>query len=83
MTDVRKCPYKGAQNTQLLLKIVGKSEGRGLISELVSNATDASLGLYPEVPVDRARSRHLTARQLLAEGVDPSLSEKSCGGPFD
>ena len=25
-----------------------------------------SLGIYPEVPVDRARSRHLAARQLLA-----------------
>src|SRR5258707_11499662 len=25
-----------------------------------------SLGLYPEVPVDRARSRHLAARQLVA-----------------
>jgi hypothetical protein len=42
-----------------------------------------SLGIYPEVPVDRARSRHLEARQLLAAGVDPSLSEKSYGVRFD
>jgi len=41
-----------------------------------------SLGLYPEVPVDRARSRHLAARQLLAEGVDPSLRREELRGPF-
>ena len=41
-----------------------------------------SLGLYPEVPVDRARSRHLAARQLLAAGVDPSLKREELRGPF-
>jgi len=30
-----------------------------------------SLGTYPDVPVDRARSRHRAARQLLATGIDP------------
>ncbi len=35
-----------------------------------------SLGLYPEVPFERARSRHLAARQLLAAGVDPSLKRE-------
>ena len=32
-----------------------------------------SLGTFPDVPISRARSRHLAARQLLAAGVDPSL----------
>jgi hypothetical protein len=41
-----------------------------------------SLGLYPEVPVDRARSRHLAARQLLAAGVDPSLKREELRGTF-
>jgi transposase-like protein len=41
-----------------------------------------SLGLYPEVPVDSARSRHLAARQLLAAGVDPSLKREQLRGTF-
>jgi hypothetical protein len=41
-----------------------------------------SLGIYPEVPVDRARSRHLAARQLLAAGVDPSLKREELRGAF-
>jgi len=32
-----------------------------------------ALGLYPAVPVKRARDRHLAARKLLAVGVDPAL----------
>src|SRR5258708_39789170 len=32
-----------------------------------------SLGLYPEVPVDGHRSRHLPPRQLLRAGASPSL----------
>jgi len=35
-----------------------------------------------EVPVDRARSRHLEARQLLAAGVDPSLKREELRGTF-
>jgi len=41
-----------------------------------------SLGLYPEVPVDRAHSRHLAARQLLAAGVDPALKREEIRGGF-
>ena len=41
-----------------------------------------SLGLYPEVPVDRARARHLAARRLLAAGIDPSLRREELRGPF-
>jgi transposase-like protein len=32
-----------------------------------------ALGIFPDVPVARAKSWHLAARQLLATGVDPSL----------
>lgn len=35
-----------------------------------------SLGTYPDVPILRARSRHLAARRLLAAGEDPSLRRK-------
>jgi hypothetical protein len=41
-----------------------------------------SLGIYPEVPIARARSRHLAARQLLAAGVDPSLKREELRGSF-
>ena len=41
-----------------------------------------SLGIYPEVPVDRARSRHSEARRLLAAGIDPSLKREELRGPF-
>jgi transposase-like protein len=32
-----------------------------------------ALGIYPDVPMARARSRHQAARRLLAAGIDPSL----------
>jgi hypothetical protein len=32
-----------------------------------------ALGIYPDVPLDKARARHREARRLLAAGVDPSL----------
>jgi hypothetical protein len=32
-----------------------------------------ALGTYPDVPVERARSRHQAARELLANGVDPAI----------
>jgi hypothetical protein len=35
-----------------------------------------SLGTFPDVPIARARSRHLAARQLLAAGLDPSLRKR-------
>lgn len=41
-----------------------------------------ALGTYPEVPIDRARSRHLAARRLLAAGVDPSLKREELRGTF-
>jgi len=32
-----------------------------------------ALGIYPDVPLQRARVRHQAARRLLADGIDPSL----------
>jgi hypothetical protein len=35
-----------------------------------------SLGVYPEISLDDARSRRDAARELLAQGIDPSVSRK-------
>lgn len=32
-----------------------------------------ALGIYPDVPLEKARERHRRARELLAEGIDPSV----------
>ena len=31
-----------------------------------------ALGIYPDVSLERARERHQRARELLADGIDPS-----------
>ena len=36
-----------------------------------------SLGAYPDVPLKRARERRETARQLIADGVDPSAQRRT------
>jgi hypothetical protein len=38
-----------------------------------------SLGIYPDDPLDRARSRHEFARNLLAKGIDPAGLARRCG----
>ena len=38
-----------------------------------------ALGTYPDVPLDRARSRHKFARNLLAHGLDPSALKAALG----
>jgi len=38
-----------------------------------------SLGIYPDVPLDRARSRHEFARNLLAHGIDPAGLKAALG----
>jgi hypothetical protein len=38
-----------------------------------------SLGIYPDVPLERARSRHEFARNLLARGIDPSALKAALG----
>jgi transposase-like protein len=35
-----------------------------------------ALGTYPDVPIDRAWSRHQAARELLADGIDPAIRRK-------
>lgn len=36
-----------------------------------------ALGVYPEVPLEKARARHEKARRLLAAGIDPSLHRRA------
>jgi Arm DNA-binding domain len=38
-----------------------------------------ALGVYPDVPLDWARSRHEFARNLLAHGLDPSALKAALG----
>jgi hypothetical protein len=38
-----------------------------------------ALGTYPDVPLERARSRHKFARDLLAHGIDPSALKRALG----
>jgi len=38
-----------------------------------------SLGIFPDVPLDRARSRHEFARNLLAHGIDPAGLKAALG----
>ena len=38
-----------------------------------------SLGIYPYVPLERARSRHEFARHLLSHGFDPSALKAALG----
>jgi hypothetical protein len=38
-----------------------------------------ALGTYPAVPLERARSRHEFARNLLAHGLDPSALKAALG----
>lgn len=35
-----------------------------------------ALGVYPDVPLEKARQRHRAVRYPLAAGVDPSLSRR-------
>ena len=38
-----------------------------------------ALGMYPEITLERARSRHEFARNLLAHGLDPSTLKAALG----
>lgn len=42
-----------------------------------------ALGVYPDVSLNQARVRHFNARQLLAEGIDPSAEKQSSGKTFE
>jgi hypothetical protein len=36
-----------------------------------------ALGIYPDVPLEKARERHRRARELLADGIDPSQERRA------
>ena len=38
-----------------------------------------ALGVYPDVPLAKARARHQEAREQLAEKIDPCLVKQSLG----
>ena len=42
-----------------------------------------SLGVYPDVSLAKARDRHLKARQLLADNVDPCVEKKASSYTFE
>jgi integrase len=42
-----------------------------------------ALGVYPDVGLAKARVRHQAARQLLADGVDPSVEKQTTGKTFE
>lgn len=42
-----------------------------------------ALGVYPDVSLAKARTRHFEARQLLADGVDPSAEKQISGKTFE
>jgi integrase len=42
-----------------------------------------SLGIYPDVPLAKARDRHLEARRLLADGIDPCVEKQVSGKTFE
>jgi hypothetical protein len=35
-----------------------------------------ALGIYPDVPLEKARARHQESRRQLAAGIDPSLNRR-------
>ena len=42
-----------------------------------------ALGVYPDVSLAKARERHLEARRLLADGIDPSAGRKTASKTFE
>jgi integrase len=42
-----------------------------------------ALGVYPHVGLAKARSRHLQAKRLLADGVDPAVEKQGVGKTFE
>ena len=42
-----------------------------------------ALGVYPDVSLAKARTRHFEARQLLADGADPSFEKQQSGKTFE
>lgn len=42
-----------------------------------------ALGVYPDVPLAKARARHQEAREQLADGIDPSAAKRALGRDFE
>lgn len=42
-----------------------------------------ALGVYPDVPLAKARERHKEARQRLADGIDPSAEKQAAAKTFE
>ena len=42
-----------------------------------------ALGVYPDVGLAKARARHREARELLADGIDPSADKRSASKTFE
>src|SRR5579863_8065643 len=42
-----------------------------------------ALGVYPDVGLAKARTRHRKARERLAEGIDPSADRRASGTTFE
>jgi integrase len=42
-----------------------------------------ALGVYPDVSLAKARTRHHEARQQLADGIDPSVVKRAAGRKFE
>ena len=42
-----------------------------------------ALGIYPDVSLTNARARHQTAREELAEGIDPGAEKPSENRTFE
>ncbi len=38
-----------------------------------------ALGIYPDVPLAKARARHQEARRQLADGIDPAILKRALG----
>jgi hypothetical protein len=56
----------------------GDAEGRTVLAVRLPFCAKA-LGIYPDVSLERARSRHEFARNLLAQGLDPSALKAALG----
>lgn len=41
-----------------------------------------ALGVYPDVPLAKARARHQIARQYFSDGIDPSVVKRQRGKNF-
>lgn len=42
-----------------------------------------ALGVYPDVPLARARTRHQAAREILAQGSDPAAAKRTTATTFE